>query len=430
MYYIVNAVIFLLRYVFAALGGLLMDRAARRFLPAGKGLVRRVIPVIMFFIAGDNKSWIGDENPLYLFPFFIATFLLCYGGPWYARLVTGGFFYALLEPLFMMVDSINQSLIHSIPHQTVTAGIKLVLCLLLWLLIRRITPGVGKLRLSGRLWALLGGLLLAPLFVSLSFSIWDEGGFDYDSYFFIIQRLAYTVLPFVSLSALASLVALVVLARHEELEQAKRLGEVQAVYYQSLQREQAGVRTLKHDLHNHVAAVQSLLEQGKQKEAEQYLASLSRSPALAPSVRICENEVANAVLGSKAAIMRENNLQTDWEVALPAALPLSQVDLCALLGNTLDNAIEAAAQAEDKHILMRARADKGMLMLRVENAYNALIPTGDGAFATTKKDKRTHGLGLAGIREIVERNGGSLEVQARNGTFSLLACIPFEQAPE
>ena len=100
---------------------------------------------------------------------------------------------------------------------------------------------------------------------------------------------------------------------------------------------------------------------------------------------------------------------------------MADTDLCALLGNALDNAIEAAAKAGDKKIFMRCRIDKGMLMLKVRNAL-----AGDERedLATTKPDQKHHGLGLAGMREIAARYGGILEATADGGFFELLVCLP------
>ena len=114
-------------------------------------------------------------------------------------------------------------------------------------------------------------------------------------------------------------------------------------------------------------------------------------------------------------------LDRDIRVSLPADLPVVDVDLCALLGNALDNAREAAVKAEDKKISVRCRADKGMLMLKVTN-----VLTGDERddLATTKTDKKHHGLGLSGMREIAQRYGGTLETTTDSGCFILLACLP------
>ena len=74
-------------------------------------------------------------------------------------------------------------------------------------------------------------------------------------------------------------------------------------------------------------------------------------------------------------------------------------------------------------VRITGRADKGLLMLRVRNAYTGeRQQAADGLFATTKADRRAHGLGLRGMREIAARYGGTLETTAQDGVFELIAC--------
>ena len=188
-----------------------------------------------------------------------------------------------------------------------------------------------------------------------------------------------------------------------------------------MQREQRQLRTLRHDLRNHLTVVLGLLEQGEAERAEGYIQELSGSPALGRSLRLCENETANAVLAAKLQTMEQTGLTGRFSVTLPQVLPIAAPDLCALLGNALDNAMEAAEQAQDKEIDLRCRVEKGLFMLRVENAVEAPL---DPALPTTKADKSAHGFGLAGMREIAQRYGGSLETRAQGGRFELVACLP------
>ena len=211
------------------------------------------------------------------------------------------------------------------------------------------------------------------------------------------------------------------LEKHQRLEEADKLASLRESYYQGLRREERQVRTLRHDLRNHLTALRGLVELGEDERALQYMDQLADSPALRGGKRLCENDAANAVLSAKAEAMGRSGLTADFSVSLPKALPLAEVDLCALLGNAADNAMEAAERAEDKTVLLRCRAEKGLFMLRVENAYAGdLSPD----LATTKADKSSHGFGLAGMREIAERLGGSLETRAGGGRFQLVVCLP------
>lgn len=408
--------------ILMVLGGILMGMTTRRFLPNKSGRMYMRISVLLFSAVIGIPSWIGDENPLILLPFFLAVYLICFKGPWYARLIIGAIFYTLLLPMNMIIDSAFTFSVHS--TVMIKTAMKLLIWGIIWLLVRHFVPKERKLVQSAKLWVLLGGLSLAPLFATLSFTIWNARGFEEAAYYSIALRLSYTILPFTIMSALALLVAMAVLSRHEELEQQKKLTEIQGVYYQGLQREQSEVRTLRHDLHNHVAVAQSLLEYGDYSGIKRYLEELSCSPALQGSRRVCENDIANAVFSSKAAILESEGIQADLAVSLPQKLAITDIELCALLGNALDNAIEAAMDAQDKRIIVRARTDKGVLMLRVENALGKQPRREQGVFKTTKDNLGAHGFGLAGIRDIVRRYGGSLDAKAENGRFELVVYVP------
>lgn len=106
---------------------------------------------------------------------------------------------------------------------------------------------------------------------------------------------------------------------------------------------------------------------------------------------------------------------------LPRDLPVADMDLCALLGNALDNAIEGSRGAGERRITIRCKADKGLFMLRVENTLGGAVQPD---LATTKTDKAAHGFGIPGMREIAERYGGTLDAGVRDNGFELVVCLP------
>ncbi|QNL45174.1 GHKL domain-containing protein [Oscillibacter hominis] len=409
-----------------AAGSACMERAVSRVLPQGRKPLQRIAPYALFFVVIEMPSWVGDENPLYLLPFFLAVICCCYEGTRLSRLVAALLFYILVIPVNMMVDTLWYWGMAFKGDDAVGIFLKAAVYLALWLLIRRLIPAGGAIQLPQRLWGTVGALCLAPLFGTLSYSIWNMRwrwtlSFDYDE---LTKPLAYTVLPFVFLSALALLYALTVFSRQERLEQEHQLANLREIYYQGVRQEQAQVRILRHDLRNHLTVVQGLMDQGDYEKVRGYLDQMAQSPALQGSRRICANETANVVLSSKRAVMESEGMEADFSVSLPEALSIPDPELCALLGNALDNAIEAVRKAEDKRITVRARADKGMLMLRVENPVGGTLKERKGCFETTKSDKSVHGFGITGMREIAERRGGTLDTLVRNGRFELIACVP------
>ena len=340
--------------------------------------------IIIHFTQKMGPMWIGDENLLFFLLAFIGLFLLCYHGTYAARMVVGIMFYLLRAGTGTILDTA----FNFFPadawdwSELISSVLKMLAAALVYLLARKLSPSEKAIELPGRLWGLCALLSLAPLIMILSFSIWNSFGrdqMDVGQY-----RIAYTVLPFVFLSALALLIALAVLSRHEVLEQTARLSQMRALYYESLQSGQTQVRTLRHDLRNHLGAVQGLLAQGETEDAQKYLAELTVSPALYGTKHICENELANVVFNCKIEEMERCGLLPDVLVTLPRELSIADTDLCALLGNALDNAIEAGKNAQDKKITVRARADRGMLMLRVKNRFRDTPITEGGILITSK----------------------------------------------
>lgn len=170
-----------------------------------------------------------------------------------------------------------------------------------------------------------------------------------------------------------------------------------------------------------MTVLRGLLESGETEKAIGYLEQITDSSSLGGGKPFSDNETANVVLTAKAKEMRQRGIQGEFQISLPRNLLIAEMDLCALLGNALDNAMEAAEKSTDKTVRVRCRAEKGLFMLQVDNAL-----AGDEKpdLSTTKKDKTAHGFGLLGMREIAKRYGGSFEVVAANGRFELVVCLP------
>ncbi len=398
-----------------------VGKCIRWFLQERTG-VRSAVPCILIYTTICGPMWVGDENPLFMFAAYLMVFILCYRGSLRSRLAVGVMFYCILTPFCVMIDTLG----FWNGGDALGMLLKAVPLALVFLLIRHLVPN-ERAELPNSLWGLICMLLLAPLFGILSFSIcgviWRDVRYIYDGVF---DFPAFIVLPFVMLSALAVMHAAILLSRHEVLEESNRLAELREIYYKGIQQEQRQVRKLRHDMRNHMAALQGFISQGNTEAASGYITELTNSPAFQSTMRFCENETANIVLVSKAIEMEREGLKADFTVALPENLKIDGPELAALIGNALDNAIEAARVAEDKRITIQARADKGMLMMRVSNAFTGARQDEGGSFPTTKPDKRSHGFGLEGIRELALRLGGTMDASAFDGRFELIVCLPLD----
>ena len=290
------------------LGGAAMGSTVERVLGPCRSWPRRGALYLLLGFTLGLPAWVGDHNPILLFLPFLTVFLLCGGGRPQARLVAGGIFYTLLVPIGMMADTVLKQAINSVSHNGERVGSNLVklvcwavLVPVIWKLVRR------PVRLSSRLWKLLGGLTLAPLMATLSFSLWGTGMVGDELVDHFVEGIAYTILPFASLSALALLAALAVLSRHEELEEEDRLAVLQTVIRQQL----------------NVAKTEAYIDAYLAKKNAQEPPKRGIRKLIVRDVRLFLNSVNHSLeLVRSAGIQAETKQEeTDREIVLTIRLP-------------------------------------------------------------------------------------------------------------
>ncbi len=412
--------------------GFFLFRIVSAFLAVKPRRGWRIALVLFLGSISDMVIWLGDTNLLFVLLFFFPVLLLASKGDRAGRLTLTVIFFCLIMSVNAVLDTYYGPIMARFDladlYYYSNKFIRLAVWALLYLAPRKHLPKRPP-QLSPRFWRLV--LLLAAMPFSSLLAVvllpFLQSDYIYENGLLhsLTMNIGVAVLPFVFLTSLVLLYAIQVLEEHQRLEEADKLASLRESYYQNLRREEQQVRTLRHDMRNHLTAVQGLLERGETQQAASYLSEIASSPAMGGRRNLCENETANVVLAAKAEDMDQRGLIGDFAVSLPRELSITDTDLCALLGNALDNAIEAAVQAGDKRISVRCRADKGLFMLRVENAVEGEIRPD---LSTTKADKSSHGFGLAGMREIAQRCGGSLETRVQGGRFELVACIPLESA--
>lgn len=396
--------------------GLFVYLLTSPFVTFRKGRWPRLVLLLLYSGSCGMVIRIGDPNMIYTMLVFFPCFFLVTQGQFAHRLALAMIAFCYIMSACAMIDSYaymaeGYDYIVHLLRPVVFGGI--------YFFFRKRLPG-EPVSLSSGLWKLMLGLAVMPFFslvavVGLTY-------YRYDSLVYIVSKnQGLAVLPVALLGSLLLLRAILTMADYERLQSESRLSALREMYYQGLQREQNQVRTLRHDMRNHMAVLQGLLDNGDTGKAEEYLRELLGSAALSGGRRICTHETANAVLSVKLGEMERLGIPADFQVNLPEKLDISDTDLCALLGNALDNAMEACTKVKTPDIRLRCRMDKGMLMLMVSNPLSGDEKPGLG---TTKADGKNHGFGLPGMAEIARRCGGSLDTRTEDGRFELIACIP------
>lgn len=378
---------------------------------------------ILLFLTFAGSSgmviWIGDPNMLYTMPVYFFLFLICTKGDVTGRLAVGIVFFCLEMSVCTLLDTYVLELDTYRLYDLLVRLLRTAIFGILWLLLRRRFP-TERVCLSRRLWQMVLGLAIMPLCALVAVVLLTFQKYESVAVYTLAMNQGLVVLPFVLLTSIVILFAILLLADHERLEQENRLAGERELYYQGLRQQEQQVRQIRHDLRNHLTVIQGYLEKEDAEGARRYLDQVASSSALRGQRRFCDNETANVVLSCKAAAMEQLGIQADFAVSLPCDLPVADTDLAALLGNALDNAMESAQDAVSKKVTLRCHTDKGIFMMRLENAVGGKL---NSDFSTTKGDKAIHGFGLPGMREIAQRYHGTVEANVENGRFVLIICL-------
>lgn len=206
--------------------------------------------------------------------------------------------------------------------------------------------------------------------------------------------------------------------------------EIEQRQLQLLSESNTVLRTWKHDNQNFLHTLLQLLNDGKETEAKTFLSSLLENTAKATEIRYTGISAIDAVLSLKSAVIQNAGIQFQQQIYLPKTpkLSLDDVHLCALLGNILDNALEACQYVtENPYIHFTMRLVKSNLFLSVKNSCDGQYIYDRNHRLQTRKQDTGHGIGLARIEEIVAKTNGFLELKPEKETFEISILLPLEE---
>jgi len=185
---------------------------------------------------------------------------------------------------------------------------------------------------------------------------------------------------------------------------------------------------LYHDLHNHMEILHGYLKQRKLEDAESYLEEL-RTPIKDIIQTVWTgDEAIDYLINSKLTVMKKEGIQVSTNIEYPHNIKIKGADMTAVLGNLLDNAMEAVIKCrrEKRFVNLTIRRINQMLIIKVENSYAETPQRKEGQLETTKEDKQHHGWGLKSARAAVEQYDGTLETSFKENVFRAVATLYFE----
>lgn len=174
-------------------------------------------------------------------------------------------------------------------------------------------------------------------------------------------------------------------------------------------------RKLRHDLQHHLLSLQGFLENKETEKAQDYLEEYLKYTKEHKISKLCGNPVTNMLASHYLAIAEERHIEFTAHINIPDELPIADTDLSVLLGNLLENAIEAAdhAAGEQRFIRLNMLCSGKMLAIAVDNGFDGTVKRDGCHYLSTKPDHC--GLGLQSLVDIAEKYNGGAEF-AHEGT--------------
>lgn len=297
---------------------------------------------------------------------------------------------------------------------------------LLFLFIKRIlrpAMNIASTQVWSRIW-------LIPLFLTSLSLLFTHHYFRTDFYIlYVILRLFVTGGCLLCSSVLLQSLTYMeeYTAARAENEQSKRLLAIQEEQYRIVTRNIAQTRALRHDLRHQLFMIRNLTADQKYDQLIEFVDSCTAAPTLNVEMTVCDNYVVNGVATYYLAIAREKGIDVSLAIApLGESLPISDTDLCILIGNSMENAIEACLRLPDgeKTIALSIKLLADNLIMTIDNSYDGEICRDGDRFISKKREGKQEGIGIRSIRSIAEKHKGDIRIEYTDKLFMLSVFLP------
>ena len=195
--------------------------------------------------------------------------------------------------------------------------------------------------------------------------------------------------------------------------------ELIETHYREVENMYRQIRGWRHDYRNHIQMMKVLAANGDMDALKAYLDELDTDLNTVDTVVKTGNPMADAILNSKISLARSRNIPTQVDAHIPVKLKMSELDLCCIIGNLFDNAMEASMALPEEKRMIRVYMDMKGTQLYISftnfTAAKKLSKVGKG-FKTSKGEG--HGFGLVRIDDIVSRYDGYLSRNSEDGAFT------------
>lgn len=184
------------------------------------------------------------------------------------------------------------------------------------------------------------------------------------------------------------------------------------------------LRRLRHDMNNHIGLIKTLVQTKKYLELQEYINQIYEDVEVANELVITENKTLSVLLNSKKNTAKDKKIDFESIIAI-SDINMQNKDICALLGNILDNAIEAAEKVEsNRYIQLTMQKTPSGCVISCENSLCVMPVMRKGKFVTIKKDALIHGIGTENIKDVVAKYKGEVSFDYDEESFNVRVVMP------
>lgn len=406
-------------YVYSILG----DKEKRSFIKSGGlmcgFLLTVVITLINYFIYFDG---------LYVYAYIAIVFvysLLRLKGKVLNKLFISSFSIIFISIVTALVANFSSILFHRqlndiFAAQSLERFISVVVCQLFILYIYKLTLGIfrheNKSDLSNHEWV----LILAVLFISIVISILLtfislQEITDSTRWLIVICILGIVVINIVTVYLVVNLSRKNSAVRENQLLRVQQ--KYQQQYLENAESQYEIIRKLRHDFKNHNIVIASLLENGDFDRAKQYVGDYLNQMSVSGTFVNTGNNIVNAVINCKTEVAKGLDIETSI-VTVSDFSGIDDLDLCSLISNMFDNAIDACKKVnKNRQIYFSIKKDESSYTFCMKNSINGSVIKNNPNLITTKKDKHLHGLGTKIIKDIAEKYNGIADFFENDDVF-------------
>lgn len=193
----------------------------------------------------------------------------------------------------------------------------------------------------------------------------------------------------------------------------------QKVYSEKMLKGDENLRKFRHDYRNHMIVVNALLENGNTERAREYINAMNSNISDTVNKISTGNFIADAIINNKSVVAAQNGNKISFSGQFPAS-GIADDDICTILANALDNAIEATNKIQSSSVInVDAAIRNNFFILDISNPVSENVKIGkNNTLRTSKKNASEHGIGMKNIQKVVKDYNGALSLTCENKTFN------------